>query len=133
MCIGIVLKCVSRVGSPMEAGGWTSYYSLFLTSSLDLKFFKTRALIAFWFCCVCVIAGGVLFCFAILGISLGLHVPEEGIIPPAPQPSPWLFLSSNKSSFQDREKLGPSALPIVPTLWHTPRGLEKEDSALHGR
>lgn len=30
-------------------------------------------------------------------------------------PSPWLFLSSNKSSFQDREKLGPSALSIVPT------------------
>lgn len=84
MCIGIVLKCMFRAGSPMDVGGWTSY-SLFLTSSLDLKFFKTGALIAFWFC-VCVVAGGVLFCFVILGISLEFHVPEEGIIPPAPHP-----------------------------------------------
>lgn len=40
-------------------------------------------------------------------------------------PSPWLFLSSNKSSFQDREKLGPSALPIVPTLCHIPGAGER--------
>lgn len=43
-------------------------------------------------------------------------------------PTPWLFLSSNKSSFQDRGKLGTSALAMHGT--HTlayPRGLKREE------